>query len=259
MSLPRVAVSGVVRDWSGARRTGVNAAYVDAVTGAGAIPLILSPRIGADRAGDALAAADALVLSGGEDIAPARYGAAPSPLIGTVSPERDAFELALFEAARRLRLPTLAICRGIQLVNVALGGTLWRDLPSERGSSIDHDPPAARTARTHAVRLAAGSRTALAVGAERVAVNSFHHQAVKELAPGLVATGWADDGVVEALESADGTQWLVGVQWHPEELQEEGAPDRGLFAALVTEAISARRGRARSGRPRRTPERTPGR
>ena len=259
MTRPRIAVSGVVREWDGARRTGVNAAYVDATLGAGAIPLILSPRIGPDAAGEALADLDGLLLTGGEDIDPARYGADRSPRLGAVSGERDALELALLAAARGAGLPVLAICRGIQLVNVALGGTLFQDLPLERPGAVDHDPASGRNRRTHAVRLASGSRAVSALGAEAIVVNSFHHQAIRRLAPGLVATGWSEDGVIEAAESADGEPWLVAVQWHPEELQEDGAPDRGLFAALVAEAVSGARGRGRSGRATRTRERTGGR
>ena len=259
MSRPRIGVSGVVRDWAGAVRTGVNAAYVNATVAAGGIPLILSPLLGEDEAAEVLAGLDGLLLTGGEDIDPARYGAARSSRLGATSAERDAFELALFAAARRLDVPTLAVCRGIQLANVALGGTLWQDLPTERPGSVDHDPAAGRDRRTHPVRLAPGSRAALALGTEALAVNSFHHQAVRELAPTLVASGWADDGVVEAAESDGDDPWLLAVQWHPEELQEGGAADRGLFSALVAAALSGGRARARSGQPTRVRERTGGR
>jgi putative glutamine amidotransferase len=259
MSRPLVGVGAIVREWGGARRTGVNAAYAEAVASAGAIPFVLSPLVGPECAAEALAGVDALILTGGEDIDPARYGQAPSSRLGAISRDRDAFEIELLAAARRTRLPTLAICRGLQLVNVALGGTLWQDLPSDRPGPVDHDPELGRSHRSHPVRLATGSRAARALGAEAVLVNSFHHQAVRELATGLVATGWAEDGVIEALESDGGEAWLLAVQWHPEELQAAGAPDRGLFAALVDAALSARRDPARSGRPRRAPGRTPGR
>ena len=260
MNRPRIGVSGVVRAWDGGRRTGVNAAYVDATLAAGAIPLILSPLIGPEAGAEALAGLDGLLLTGGEDIDPARYGADPSPRLGAVSRERDAFEVALFEAARRHGLPTLAVCRGLQLVNVALGGSLWQDLPTERPGPVDHDAAGARAHRTHAVRCSPGSRAAKALAAESVVVNSFHHQAVRQLSASLIATGWAGDGVIEAVESAEGEPWLLAVQWHPEELQAEArSPDRGLFAALVAEALSGRRDRGRSGRGTRTPERTAGR
>jgi putative glutamine amidotransferase len=237
MTAPRIAVSGVLRDWHNARRAGVNAAYVSVVAGAGGIPLILSQLIGTGGAGRALEACEGLLLTGGEDLDPAHYGEAPSPALGAVDRERDRFELALFAAARAARLPVLGICRGIQLINVALGGTLYQDLPSERPGSLDHDPPTARDARSHHVRLAPGSRAAQALGVERLVPNSFHHQAVKDLAPALIATGWSDDGVVEAVEGRPEDPWLLAVQWHPEEMHADvAAPERGLFRALVDEA-----------------------
>jgi putative glutamine amidotransferase len=134
-------------------------------------------------------------------------------------------------------MPILGICRGIQVVNVAMGGTLYQDLPSERPGGVDHNPPTARGDRSHAVRLLAGSRAAHALGRERIVVNSFHHQAVKDLAPGLIASGWTDDGLVEAVETADEERWLLAVQWHPEEMHAEArAPEHGLFRALVERA-----------------------
>jgi putative glutamine amidotransferase len=126
---------------------------------------------------------------------------------------------------------------------VALGGTLFQDLPSERPGAVDHRPDGARKVRTHRVRLQRGSRAAEALSGTSVTVNSSHHQAIKDLAPDLVATGWTDDDLVEAAESSVGAPWLLAVQWHPEEMHADGqAPDRGLFAALVREASVTRRG-----------------
>jgi len=241
MTAPRIAVSGVLRDWHDARRAGVNASYVSAVASAGGIPLILSQLIGEAAAPRALEGCEGLLLTGGEDVDPAHYGEEPSQALGSVDRERDRFELALFRAARAARLPVLGICRGIQLINVALGGTLYQDLPSERPGPIDHDPATPRGARTHHVRLASGSRAARALGVDRLVPNSFHHQAVKDLAPALIATGWSDDGVIEAVEGRPGDAWLLAVQWHPEEMHEDvTAPERGLFKALVEEARRAR-------------------
>jgi putative glutamine amidotransferase len=233
-------VSGVLRSWDGNDRTGVNAAYVRSVLAAGGVPVILSPLLGPSFAARALDGVDGLLLSGGEDIHPAWYGAEPSPHLYPPSRERDLFELAVFAAARQRELPILGICRGIQLVNVALGGTLIQDLPSERPGSVSHDPGSARDARTHAVRLQEGSRAAQALGAAELTVNSFHHQAVDRLANGLVATGWSEDGLIEAAESPADSPWLLAVQWHPEEMHAEAkAPERGLFRALVAAAGTA--------------------
>ena len=246
MSAPRIGVSGVVRHWDGNERTGVNAAYVRSVLAAGGVPVILSPVLGPSYAARAMDGLDGLLLTGGEDIHPALYGAELSPRCYPPSRERDLFELALFATARQRELPVLGICRGIQLVNVGMGGTLYQDLPTERPGEIAHDAGSARDARTHAVRLAPGSRAAQALGGTELRVNSFHHQAVDRLAPGLVATGWSDDGVIEAAEGLGEGSWLLTVQWHPEEMHAEvKAPERGLFRALVeacTLADSARRG-----------------
>ncbi len=233
MSAPRIAVSAVVRTWDGSERTGVNAAYIRSVVAAGGVPVILSPLLGPSFAARALEGADALLLTGGEDIHPAWYGADPSPLLYPPSRERDLFELALFAAARQRELPILGICRGIQLVNVGLGGTLYQDLPAERPGRVDHNPSGARSARSHAVKLSPGSRAAEAVGAEVIAVNSFHHQAIQDLAPGLEPTGWSEDGLIEVIETPASTPWLLAVQWHPEEM--DAASERGLFGMLVRE------------------------
>jgi putative glutamine amidotransferase len=243
MTAARIGLSGVVRTWDGADRTGVNAAYVRAVLAAGGVPLLLSPLMGASMAAHALDGVDGLLLTGGEDIDPAWYGASPSPFLSPPSRERDLFELALFAAARQRELPILGVCRGIQLINVALGGTLYQDLPSERPGAVAHRPEAPRDARSHRVRLQNGSRAAAALGATSLTVNSSHHQAIKDLAPGLLATGWTDDELIEAVETPADAPWLLAVQWHPEEMYADArAPDHGLFAALVQEAGSARDG-----------------
>jgi putative glutamine amidotransferase len=184
---------------------------------------------------------DGLILTGGEDVDPAWYGADPSPLLSPPSRERDLFELALFAVARQRELPILGICRGIQVINVALGGTLFQDLPSERPGRVNHRPDGPRDSRSHTVRLRPGSRTAEALGSTSITVNSSHHQAIKELATGLVAAGWTEDDLIEAAESPPGDPWLLSVQWHPEEMHlDRAAPDRGLFAALVHQAGGAR-------------------
>jgi putative glutamine amidotransferase len=226
-----------VRIWDGAERTGLNSGYVRSVSLAGGVPLVLSPLIGPAYAARALDGVDGLVLTGGEDVDPAWYNTERSPLLNPPSRERDLFELALFAAARERELPILGICRGIQLINVALGGTLHQDLPSERAGPVDHNRAGTRTDRSHPVRLAPGSLAAEVLGGTDVRVNSFHHQGIRDLAPGLVATGWSEDGLIEVVEGAAGQPWMLAVQWHPEEMHaERAAPDRGLFSALVERA-----------------------
>jgi putative glutamine amidotransferase len=241
VSAPLIAVSGVVRHWDNGDRTGINAAYVKSVVAAGGVPLVLSPLLGPSLAARALAGADGLLLTGGEDMDPAWYQAEPSPHLYPPSRERDLFELALFAAARQRELPILGICRGIQVINVAMGGTLYQDLPTERPSTIEHNATQPRDARVHSVRLAPGSRVAAALGSAPLSVNSFHHQAILDLASGLTASGWTEDDLIEAVETGAGAPWLLAVQWHPEEMfADAAAPERGLFRAFVEQA--ARRG-----------------
>ncbi|HET7042015.1 MAG TPA: gamma-glutamyl-gamma-aminobutyrate hydrolase family protein [Gemmatimonadales bacterium] len=229
MTRPRIGITGRVASIEGADRSGVNASYLHAAASVGA-PVILSPLAGPGAAADLLDGLDALILSGGADVAPAHYHRPPHPKLGPLEPERDAFELALLHAARERQLPVLAICRGLQLVNVALGGTLWQDLPSELAPHPQSGP---RTERAHEVAVDPTSRLADALGTTAHRVNSFHHQAIRDLAPGLAISARAPDGVVEGVEST-GAWWLLGVQWHPEAFwAEAGAPDLGLFRALA--------------------------
>jgi putative glutamine amidotransferase len=221
----------------GAERTGVNTAYVRAVARAGGAPVILAPTGDTAHVPSLLDGVDALLLSGGADIDPRHYGAPRHPKLGTVDAERDAFEFALFAEAERRALPTLAICRGLQLVNVAMGGTLWQDLPSEVGP---HPQSGARTERVHQIRVMEGSKLGDAVWPQHFSVNSFHHQAIRDLAPGLAAVAWSEDGLIEGVEIFGGW-WFVGVQWHPEEFWADAeAHDRGLFDGLVAAGIRVR-------------------
>ncbi len=141
--------------------------------------------------------------------------------LGEINPLRDATELALFDAARGRGLPVLAICRGIQIVNVAFGGTLYQDLPSERPSDVAHNQSHDRASRTHDVTVTPGTRLAAAIGAPMVSVNSYHHQAVDRLAGGLRISALAPDGVIEGVEVEDGDWWMTAVQWHPEDLTDD--------------------------------------
>ncbi|MEP7324405.1 MAG: gamma-glutamyl-gamma-aminobutyrate hydrolase family protein [Gemmatimonadota bacterium] len=243
MNRPLIAISGSIRRYDGTDRAGVNAAYARSIAQAGGIPIILTPAIGAEAAAQALAPVQGLILTGGHDVDPQHYEAPPSPALGPLDPARDDFELALFGAARQRKLPVLGICRGLQVINVALGGTLWQDLPSERPGAIQHDSEVSRNARTHHVLVKEPSHLAQALGTGKLVTNSFHHQAIRDLAPGLQVTAWAEDGVIEGVEETGTDGWLLAVQWHPEEFhQEPGSADQLLFHALVG-AASASPGR----------------
>jgi len=216
----------------------VPAGYVDAVQRAGGIAVLLPPdETLLDDVDPLLDPLDGVILAGGVDVGPQTYGADPHPATDVPNELRDAFEIAVARRALEREIPLLGICRGIQLINVALGGTLWQDLPSQRQCLVDHEPRAPRERRTHRVDLTPGSRIAQLLGTERLEVNSIHHQAIKDLAPALIASGWAEDGLVESVESGAGRSWLVAVQWHPEEMHADAAaPERGLFSALVDAA-----------------------
>ena len=179
---------------------------------------------------------DALLLGGGVDVDPSRYGKERLDN-GTVEvdAERDALDFRLFEEARRAGVPVFGICRGLQVVNVALGGTLVQDIPSERPSPVVHQRTREEKARLdHRVAISPDTELSRIAGAPDAAVNSRHHQAVGEVAPGLTVSAVAPDGVAEAVEAA-GTPWLVAVQWHPENLAGDALSKR-LFLEFVRRA-----------------------
>jgi putative glutamine amidotransferase len=205
--------------------------YVDYVAAAGGEPVVLRPGQPAP-----LEALDGLLFSGGVDVDPRHYGQAPDPGV-EVDADRDQLELPLARRAIEAGLPVLGICRGMQLLNVAAGGSLIQHLDGHRLGTEASDPSG-----QHVVRVAPGSELAGILGAPEVPVNSRHHQAVGEsdLAPGLVPTAWSPDGIVEAFERP-GPGWLLAVQWHPERVAEVDPACRRLAEALVDRAARAPR------------------
>lgn len=216
------------------------AAYVDAVRLAGGRPVILPP--GEQESDALLALVDGLILSGGGDMDPGLYGGTNHPAIYMVDAERDCSELALVRLAVEEQYPTLAICRGIQVLNVALGGDLVEHIPDVYGEEVIHRllPPGPAD---HTVQVASDTHLAQILGQTELSVRSWHHQALKRLGRGLRPAAWAPDGVIEAVES-ENQAWLVGVQWHPELTVSTDRPQQQLFAALVNAAH-----RRRSGSP----------
>ena len=212
--------------------------YRKSVARAGGLPVLLAPVAEADVP-EVLARVDGLVLTGGGDVDPARYGGVRDDTMHDSSDERDAFEIALVREAARQRIPLLAICRGLQVVNVALGGTLIGDIPTAIGST-DHsvNGEAVKAGHQHvSVDVSCGLATLIGTDAM---VNSIHHQAVEQVGDGLRVVARADDGIVEALESKDADWPLIAVQWHPEYLSDAGDPAaHALFEALVTAARHA--------------------
>lgn len=184
---------------------------------------------------------DGVVIGGGGDVDPARYGEAPRPDANLeMNPERDEIDFALFERARHSRTPTLGICRGLQVVNVALGGTLIQDLTAERPAALPHQSGETKKDTTrldHTVRIAPGTRLSRIAAARELPVNSRHHQAIGRPAPELTVSAVAPDGVIEAVELAE--PWLVAVQWHPENLAGAGGPSLRIFEEFAR-AVRAR-------------------
>lgn len=183
---------------------------------------------------------DGVFITGGADVDPASYGEPKTPLCGATDPDRDAVEIALLRYALGRRLPVLAVCRGLQILNVACGGTLYQDVAAQVPAALKHDyfPTPERPSRrflAHDVEVRPDSRLADILGRRRVPVNSMHHQAVKDLAPSLVATAHAPDGIIEGIEGT-GSQFLVAVQWHPEELTDTQPGMARLFRDFAAAA-----------------------
>ena len=241
MPEPAVAVTATTEVIRDVLRVRANVSYTSSARDAGLRPFIL-PVLPPEDAEAMLDGMDGLLLTGGEDVHSSRYGERPHRALGEANHERDAFEIALVLAARKHCIPTLAICRGIQVLNVALGGTLIQDIPSEWPNAIEHDGASARDERVHALSVTPGSGLADALGSTSLRVNSFHHQAIARVADGLRVTAHAPDGIIEGAEWAGSEWWMLAVQWHPEELTRSPEPfDRGLFRAFARaiEGVSA--------------------
>jgi putative glutamine amidotransferase len=210
--------------------------YQQAVTHVGGEVRIVDRSMTAD---DALAGVDGLLLAGGEDVDPSRYGETADPSVTDVDPDRDAFEVDLVAAARARMVPILAICRGVQLLNVACGGTLIQNLPAPSAGGTPHllsVPPHQACELAHEIWLEKDSLLAQLLnerlnGADTCDVNSRHHQALKQVAPGFRVSATAPDGVVEAIEDP-GVPFCIGVQWHPENFWRTGE-FRSIFEAFV--------------------------
>ncbi|HSM93216.1 MAG TPA: gamma-glutamyl-gamma-aminobutyrate hydrolase family protein [Anaeromyxobacteraceae bacterium] len=234
---PRIGIS-LDADESKARYE-LKRTYVDAVLAAGGLPILL-PFVGPAEAEAYTGLLDGLVLSGGAfDVPPALYGEAVRPACGPLIPERTDGELRLLRSALATGLPVLGVCGGMQLLNVAMGGSLHQDLPTDIGIRTHQQPPP-KDVPSHDVEIVPATRLAALTGAGRLRVNSTHHQAVKAVGPGLLVTARAPDGVIEAIE-LPGHPFAIGVQWHPEAALRHEPRHAGIYLGLV---------RAASERPR---------
>ncbi|MEW5725289.1 MAG: gamma-glutamyl-gamma-aminobutyrate hydrolase family protein [Thermodesulfobacteriota bacterium] len=209
--------------------------YPRGIEAAGGAPVLIPTPADHDTAASVLERFDGLLLSGGLDVSPRLYGEAPRPGLGEINYERDLFELDLIRRAVDLGLPILGICRGLQILNVFFGGTLYQDLLSQVEHPLAHQQKAPKHVNTHQVALARESRLFELAGAASFWVNSGHHQAIKELAPGLLAAARSSDGVVEAVEKPD-HPFLLAVQWHPEATFSQDPTSQKVFHAFIAAA-----------------------
>jgi putative glutamine amidotransferase len=211
--------------------------YMRSIEQAGGVPLVLAPS-GAALHSSLVERLDGLVLTGGMDIDPACYGETPHETVSRVSKERDEFEFLLTLGALRRNLPILGLCRGLQVLNVVLGGSLIQDIPSMVGPDVSHnDPERPRHVVAHEVVVHPGTRLYAILQKEQIEVNSFHHQCVNRPGEGLVLSASAADGVVEGIELPSAL-FVLGVQWHPEAFWKYGAAFAPLFRAFVKAACS---------------------
>jgi putative glutamine amidotransferase len=228
---PRIGITTYPRTGEERPAFSLPTAYVDAVLAAGGLPLLMTP--GHEEPEEYLEHVDGLIFAGGGDIHPEHFDGEEHPAQYGQDDERDAFELRLMRAALARSTPTLAICRGLQLLNVVRGGDLHVHLPDVVGESVLHRLPT-RKPVLHRILLAEGSALAGIYGGREIETLSWHHQAVNRVGEGLVATAWAEDGTIEGLALA-GADWLLAVQWHPE-MRTEEVP---LFRALVARSRPA--------------------
>ncbi len=218
--------------------------YIEELRKVGAVPWVI-PLIphDPDTLEEIFSRLDGVFITGGVDVDPTRYGEPKSALCGTTDPDRDAVEIALLQHALRRELPVLAVCRGIQILNVTCGGTLYQDVSAQVPAALKHDffPTPEQPSRkylAHDITVKAGSRLGHILGDAVVPVNSMHHQAIKDLAPNLAATAYAPDGIIEGVEGTAG-QYLIAVQWHPEELTETQPGMARLFTTFADAASAA--------------------
>ena len=226
---------GISLGWSETKNS-VNNTYVNSVLMNGGVPYLIPVTDNVEVLRQIVAQLDGIIFTGGEDFAPAYFGEEEHEHLGEVNVTRDTYDLTLFKLASDRNIPTLGICRGLQLINVGMGGTLYQDLPSEKPSDINHRQSEAGTVASHSVSVVEGSLMHQILGQKEVQVNTFHHQAIEKLAPGLKIVGWANDSVPEMIEAYPHRQ-IIGTQFHPEIFTNAGDELMGkLFKFLIGKA-----------------------
>ncbi|MBI5815322.1 MAG: gamma-glutamyl-gamma-aminobutyrate hydrolase family protein [Nitrospinae bacterium] len=214
--------------------------YTDAVEKSGGVPVLI-PVVATPAIMDRyLEIIDGLIISGGEfDIDPKLYGERKIPLCGALKPDRTLMEMRLLKKGLKMKMPVLGVCGGHQVINVAFGGSLYQDIPSQAGGPVKHEQkPVPSTQASHDVEIAEGTLLAAVIGARKIKVNSTHHQGIKKLGRGLCASGKAIDGLVEAVErKGDKGPFLLGTQWHPEQLYNKDQASRKIFKKFMEACV----------------------
>lgn len=230
---PIIGITSFFEKENGGKSSTVSYDYVKAIKAAGGIPLILPIIKEEELLDDYIHIIDGLLLSGGEDLLPLLYDENPIYKVNYICCDRDECEMALFEKAYEKRIPILGICRGMQLINVALGGTLYQDINKQVENSLGHCPHESIADQPyHRVKIDEGSKLYNIFGKKDIEVNSFHHQSIKAIGKGLKATAYSHDGIVEGVESLE-RDFLIGVQWHPEKLAEKYPIFQNIFRTFI--------------------------
>ncbi len=237
-NIPMIGVSGSIeKDES---KQIIVRDYFTAILASGGVPVLLSMDMQSDQIQTCMQHLDGVLLAGGNDVAPVRYNEMPKHQLGPVDPLRDEFEVRLIEACYRLKMPLLGICRGVQMMNIAMGGTLYQDLPTDYKrdggkAGMQHNQTCQARYASHTVYIDRDSMLYQILGETTVDVNSFHHQAVQRVPSLLRICAAAPDGIVEAIENA-AHPFFLGVQWHPERMYRDDAHSYALFDAFVAAA-----------------------
>ncbi len=235
---PLIGISGSISKTE--KEMSIQTCYTDALMKAGALPVLLCPNMDDEMLRQCMNGLDGILLAGGKDVAPDRYGQDPIDELGEVTPLRDEFEERLVRMAAQMQMPVLGICRGIQSMNVAMGGTLWQDVPSqyrtcEGVKGIAHSQTRADFYPSHRVLIEENTMLMQLIGRREIRVNSFHHQGVRDAAPCMRVAAHASDGLIEAIEHP-GLPFFLGVQWHPERYFDRERTAMVLFDALAEAA-----------------------
>lgn len=225
-------IIGVLAEVDDECSTKVKSPYIRAMEACGATPILLPYVDDGEVVARFAELCDGFFFTGGADIDPKRYGEEARENIGNIRPYRDQFEFHIFQKVIKTAKPILAVCRGAQLVNVALGGTLYQDIPSEVHTPISHKQSEPKNAPSHEVQILADTPLHALVGAERMQANSFHHQAIKALGKGLEIMAVAQDGIIEAVYAL-GERYIRAYQWHPERLFEIDTQNRLIFEDFI--------------------------